>query len=89
LPGISLSSVRVAPGDAILLSGTIGDHGIAILSRREGLELDGPLASDTAPLHGLVAAALAAHPDIHMLRDPTRGGVAATLVEVAAPSRGS
>ena len=82
-PGIDLSSARVQPGDAILLSGPIGDHGVAILSRREGLEFDGQIESDTAPLHELVAAALAAGPDIHALRDPTRGGVAATLVEIA------
>ena len=82
-PGIDLSSARVQPGDAILVSGPIGDHGVAILSRREGLEFDGQIESDTAPLHELVAAALAAGPDIHALRDPTRGGVAATLVEIA------
>jgi hydrogenase expression/formation protein HypE len=85
--GIALSSARVEPGDAILLSGTIGDHGIAILSRREGLELDGELASDTAALHELSAAALAAYPGIHAMRDPTRGGVAATLVEIATRRR--
>jgi len=82
-PGLDLSSARVQPGDAILVSGPIGDHGVAILSRREGLEFDGQIESDTAPLHELVAAALAAGPDIHALRDPTRGGVAATLVEIA------
>jgi hydrogenase expression/formation protein HypE len=82
-PGIELSSARVQPGDAILLSGPVGDHGVAILSRREGLEFDGQIESDTAPLHELVAAALAADPRVHALRDPTRGGVAATLVEIA------
>lgn len=82
-PGVDLSSSRVQPGDAILLSGTIGDHGVAILSRREGLEFDGQIESDTAPLHGLVAALLEAEPSVHALRDPTRGGVAATLVEIA------
>lgn len=81
--GIELSSSRVSPGDAILLSGTIGDHGIAILSRREGLEFEGELLSDTAPLHELAAAALRACPTIHAMRDPTRGGLAATLVEIA------
>jgi len=86
-PGIELSSRRVAPGDAVLLSGTVGDHGIAIMSRREGLELDGPIESDTAPLHELVASALRAYPDIHAMRDPTRGGVAATLVEIATRRR--
>ena len=82
-PGIGLSSARVRPGDAILLSGTIGDHGIAILSQREGLEFEGKILSDTAPLHDLAAAALGACPEIHAMRDPTRGGLAATLVEFA------
>ena len=86
-PGVRLSSDRVRPGDAILLSGTIGDHGMAILALREGLELEGSLVSDTAPLHGLVAAMLDAFPDIHAMRDPTRGGLAATLVEIAIASR--
>jgi len=81
--GVRLSSARVAPGDAILLSGTVGDHGIAIMASRQGLELEGEVASDTAPLHELAAAALAAHADIHAMRDPTRGGLAATLVEIA------
>ena len=83
LPGADLSSRRVAPGDAVLLSGTVGDHGIAILSQREGLAFAGDVASDTAPLHGLVAAMLEAFPGVHAMRDPTRGGVAATLVEIA------
>jgi hydrogenase expression/formation protein HypE len=82
-PGVELSSSRVQAGDAILLSGPIGDHGVAILSRREGLEFDGQIESDTAPLHELVAALLEAEPSVHALRDPTRGGVAATLVEIA------
>jgi hydrogenase expression/formation protein HypE len=85
--GIELSSSRVSPGDAILLSGTIGDHGIAILSQREGLEFEGELLSDTAPLHDLAAAALDACPRIHAMRDPTRGGLAATLVEIASRRR--
>jgi hydrogenase expression/formation protein HypE len=81
--GIDLSSSKVRPGDAILLSGTIGDHGIAILSQREGLEFEGELRSDTAPLHEIADAALRASPRIHAMRDPTRGGLAATLVEIA------
>lgn len=81
--GVALSARRVAPGDAILLSGSIGDHGMAILTMREGLELEGGLTSDTAPLHELVDSMLDAFPDIHALRDPTRGGLAATLVEIA------
>jgi hydrogenase expression/formation protein HypE len=82
-PGIDLSSRNVRAGDAILLSGTIGDHGVAILSQREGLAFEGDIASDSAALHGLVAAALESFPGIHAMRDPTRGGVAATLVEIA------
>lgn len=81
--GVELGSRRVRSGDAILLSGTVGDHGMTILSLREGLELDGGLASDTAPLHELVASILDACPDVHAMRDPTRGGLAATLVEIA------
>jgi hydrogenase expression/formation protein HypE len=87
IPGADLSSRRVAPGDAVLLSGPIGDHGIAILSQREGLSFGGDLRSDTAPLHGLVAAMLEAFPGVHAMRDPTRGGVAATLVEIASRCR--
>lgn len=82
-PGLELSSSRVKPGDAILISGTIGDHGIAILSQREGMAFDEPMESDTAPLHDLVASMLDAYPGIHAMRDPTRGGLAATVVEIA------
>lgn len=81
--GIELSSSHVRPGDAILVSGTMGDHGIAILSQREGMAFEEPIESDTAPLHELVAAMLNAFPGIHAMRDPTRGGLAATLVEIA------
>ncbi|HTY55650.1 MAG TPA: hydrogenase expression/formation protein HypE [Candidatus Binataceae bacterium] len=86
-PGINLSSRNVRAGDAILLSGSIGDHGVTIMSSREGLEFEGDMRSDTAPLHGLVAAALEASPAIHAMRDPTRGGLAATLVEIASRQR--
>jgi hydrogenase expression/formation protein HypE len=82
-PGVELSSGRVRSGDVILLSGTIGDHGATILAQRESLVVDGDLASDTAALHGLCATLLAACPDVHAMRDPTRGGLAATLVEIA------
>ncbi|HYA34464.1 MAG TPA: hydrogenase expression/formation protein HypE [Candidatus Binataceae bacterium] len=85
--GIDLSSCNVRPGDAILLSGSIGDHGIAIMSTREGLEFEGDLCSDTAALHDLASAMLAASPRIHAMRDPTRGGLAATLVEIASRQR--
>jgi hydrogenase expression/formation protein HypE len=82
-PGIDLGSHRVRPGDRILVSGTVGDHGIAILSAREGLELEGAVASDTAWLQPLVASLLDAGIDVHWLRDPTRGGVSASLHELA------
>jgi hydrogenase expression/formation protein HypE len=85
--GVDLSTARVAAGDAILLSGTVGDHGVAILSTREGLEFESAIESDTAPLHGLVDAVLDASRDVHAMRDPTRGGLAATLVEVATRQR--
>ncbi|WP_146654150.1 hydrogenase expression/formation protein HypE [Labilithrix luteola] len=81
--GVRLSAQRVSPGDAVILSGQIGDHGVAILASREGLELEGEFSSDTAALHDLVASMLAAHSDIHAMRDPTRGGLAASLVEIA------
>ena len=77
------SGDQARPGDAILVSGSLGDHGVAILSRRENLGFEVEIASDTAALHGLVAAMVAAVPDIHCLRDPTRGGLATTLNELA------
>jgi hydrogenase expression/formation protein HypE len=83
---VEISADQARPGDRILLSGTIGDHGMAIMSRREGLEFEGPIESDTAALHTLVAAMLEASPEIHCLRDPTRGGVATTLNEIASRS---
>jgi hydrogenase expression/formation protein HypE len=82
-PGTSLSARHVRAGDAVLVSGTMGDHGVAILSTREGLSFEGDIVSDTAPLHGLVGAILDAFPGVHAMRDPTRGGLAATLVEIA------
>ncbi|HUZ46846.1 MAG TPA: hydrogenase expression/formation protein HypE [Terriglobia bacterium] len=84
---VAISADRARPGDKILLSGFIGDHGIAILSQRENLEFEGAIESDTAPLDSLVAAMLEASPEIHCLRDPTRGGVATTLNEIAARSK--
>ncbi len=85
--GVDLRPQRVVPGDVVLVSGPIGLHGVAVLSVREGLEFDVAIESDTAPLAGLVAAMLEACPDIHALRDPTRGGLAAATNEIAAASR--
>ncbi len=77
--GVNLSADQARPGDSILLSGTLGDHGIAILSQREGLEFETPIESDAAPLHSLVAAMLEVTRSIRCLRDPTRGGLSSTL----------
>ena len=85
--GVEIGPERAQPGDAVLLSGTIGDHGMAVMSVREGLEFEAPIRSDTAPLNGLVAAMLAITTDIHVLRDPTRGGVASALNEIAQASK--
>jgi hydrogenase expression/formation protein HypE len=85
--GVDIGPMRAQPGDVIIVSGTIGDHGIAILSVREGLEFGAPIQSDTAPLNGLVAAMLDETRTIHVLRDPTRGGVASALNEIARASQ--
>jgi len=77
-----LGAHRVRHGDRILISGTIGDHGLAVLSAREGLDLGDQLRSDTASVHPLVASLLESGTDVHFLRDPTRGGVAAVLHEL-------
>jgi hydrogenase expression/formation protein HypE len=86
--GVTISADRARVGDKILLSGTIGDHGMTIMSQREGLEFEGAIESDCASLHGLVASMLeapaaGAKDFVHCLRDPTRGGVATTLNEIA------
>jgi hydrogenase expression/formation protein HypE len=81
--GVTISSAAAKPGDRILINGTIGDHGIAVVSQREGLTFGGDVKTDCAPLGGLVADMLAVCPDIRCLRDPTRGGVATTLNEIA------
>nr|WP_281287773.1 hydrogenase expression/formation protein HypE [Tepidimonas aquatica] len=81
--GVHLSGDLARPGDAVLLSGTLGDHGVAILSKRENLSFDAPILSDTAALNGLTAAMLASGAAIRVMRDPTRGGLAATLNEIA------
>ncbi|MFI6776566.1 hydrogenase expression/formation protein HypE [Nocardia sp. NPDC050412] len=80
---VDIRPQRARPGDIVLVSGEIGLHGIAVLSCREGLEFGTTLCSDTAPLHGLVATMLATGADVHVLRDPTRGGMAASLNEIA------
>jgi len=85
--GVDLSGSYVKPGDKILLSGTLGDHGIAIVSTREGLEFETSIESDAAPLNKLIANVLAAAPDARCFRDPTRGGLASTLNEIADASK--
>jgi hydrogenase expression/formation protein HypE len=85
--GVDLSADRARPGDKVLLSGSIGDHGIAILAQREGLEFETRIHSDSAALHTLVADMLAVTREIRCMRDPTRGGVSSTLNEIAQQSR--
>jgi len=81
------SGSRAAVGDVVLVSGTMGDHGLTILSTREGLSFEAPVQSDSAALCGLVEKLLAAVPEVHVLRDPTRGGLATTLNEIAGQSQ--
>jgi hydrogenase expression/formation protein HypE len=83
-PGVDIRPGRARPGDVVLVSGDIGRHGVAVLSCREGLEFGTAVESDTAPLSGLVEAMLDTGADVHVLRDPTRGGLAAALNEIAA-----
>lgn len=85
--GAHIRATRARPGDVVIVNGTLGDHGVAILVARNELELQSSIASDCQPLHGLVQAMLAACPDIHCLRDATRGGLATVLNEFAASSR--
>ena len=86
-PGVTLGGALARPGDVILLSGPIGDHGIAVLGARGDLGFETDIVSDVAPLNHLVAAMLAASQQVHVLRDPTRGGVASTLNEIAQQSQ--
>jgi hydrogenase expression/formation protein HypE len=86
-PGLDLGPHRVRPGDRIIVSGPIAAHGIAVLSVRDGLEFGSDIVTDTAPLNGLIGALLDCGAQVSMMRDPTRGGVASTLNEIAAASR--
>lgn len=86
-PGLQLSGAHARVGDKVLINGTIGDHGIAVMARREGLELETTIQSDCAALNYLVAEMLEEREAIHVLRDPTRGGVATTLKEIALQSQ--
>ncbi len=85
--GVNISAANARPGDKVIVSGTVGDHGVAVLSRREGLKFESPVVSDCAPLNGLVKQILAVAKNIHCMRDPTRGGLAVTLNDFAERSR--
>jgi hydrogenase expression/formation protein HypE len=85
--GVHISAERARPGDVVILSGTIGDHGVAVMSKRQDLRFETEIRSDSAPLHGLVARMVETGADIHAMRDPTRGGLAAVLNEIADASR--
>ena len=86
-PGVNLSGANIKPGDAVLASGTLGDHGITIMSCREGLGFSADIESDAAPLNHMIADIVAAAPSTRCFRDPTRGGLASTLNELAAQSQ--
>lgn len=86
-PGIEINSIGAQPGDSIILSGTMADHGIAVLTQREGLRFESDVVSDTAPLNHMVHAILKVSPQVHVLRDPTRGGVGTALNEIALQSK--
>jgi hydrogenase expression/formation protein HypE len=84
--GVSVAPGRAAAGDAVLVSGPVGDHGIAVMAAREGIDFETTLVSDSAPVVALVRALLDAVPETHVLRDPTRGGLATALCEIAISS---
>jgi hydrogenase expression/formation protein HypE len=86
-PGIDIGPHRVRPGDAVLVSGDVGRHGIAVMSVREGLTFETPIESDCASVHGLAAALLEGGVAVHCMRDPTRGGLASVLNEIATDAR--
>ena len=83
LPEVDVSVSNALPGDAVIITGTLGDHGIAIMNQREGLQLESGLLSDVAPLWSLIKPVLNDIPNIHCLRDPTRGGIASALCDIA------
>ena len=85
--GVDIAAKNARPGDIIIISGTMGDHGMAIMSKREGLEFESKIISDTAPLHGMIAEMLEITKEIHCLRDATRGGLSAVLNELAGVSK--
>ena len=86
--GVEIAGANARPGDKVILSGTMADHGMTVMTRREGIEFQSDIVSDTAALNGLVARMLDAHSaHVHVLRDPTRGGVGTTLNEIARSSR--
>lgn len=84
--GINVSGSNARPGDKVIISGTIADHGITILSTREGLKFDSDIRTDSAPLNGMVQALVNSDCELHVLRDPTRGGLGTTLNEIAVQS---
>ncbi|MBA3012153.1 MAG: hydrogenase expression/formation protein HypE, partial [Proteobacteria bacterium] len=86
-PGVNVSGSNARPGDKIIVSGTIADHGITVLSTREGLKFDSDIQTDSAPLNRMVQAILGSGCEVHVLRDPTRGGLGTTLNEIAVQSR--
>lgn len=86
-PGVDIHPRRVQPGDAVIVSGDLGRHGIAVMSVREGLAFESPITSDCGPVHHLAAALLDADLDVHCLRDPTRGGLASVLNEIATTAK--
>jgi hydrogenase expression/formation protein HypE len=83
---VNITPVNCRPGDVVIISGTLGDHGVAVMSARSGIEFESQVVSDTAPLNGLVDEIFKASEKVHVLRDPTRGGVATTLNEIASSS---
>jgi hydrogenase expression/formation protein HypE len=83
MPGVDLGCEKIVPGDKIIINGTIGDHGLAIISQRKGIEFESQLQSDCAPLNGLTCGLLENTDGIKFMRDPTRGGLAATLNEIS------